>query len=117
VPKLGALIERFRNHTMSESNMLAFAQKALLLRYPSLETSPIEAATLLSPRRPEDQANNLWLAFNIVQENLIRGGVSDNRYDRAKRLRTVRLLRGIDSKVNINKGLWALAEQATNGLN
>jgi hypothetical protein len=53
--------------------------------------------------------------MNRVQENLVQGGLSDFHRDRRGRLRSVRALRGIDSKVNLNKGLWGLAEQLANG--
>jgi hypothetical protein len=53
--------------------------------------------------------------MNKVQEGLVRGGVSDTRRDRRGRLRSMRALRGIDSKVTLNKGLWGLAERLANG--
>jgi hypothetical protein len=117
VPRLGALIDRFRNRQLTDSQSLAFAEQALLLRYDSPEQSPVQARTLLTPRRVEDQGRDLWTAFNCVQENLVRGGMSDGRVNRLGRLRTVRSLRGIDSKITLNKGLWTLAEQTANGLN
>lgn len=53
--------------------------------------------------------------MNRVGENLERGGVSDFHRDRRGKLRSVRRLRGIDSKVSLSKGLWGLAEQLANG--
>jgi hypothetical protein len=53
--------------------------------------------------------------MNRVQENLIQGGLSDFHRDRRGRLRSVRPLRGIDSKVSLNKRLWGLAERLANG--
>ena len=70
---MGGLIDRFRNRRLSEAEALAFAERARLLRYEFPEQAPIGAATLLSARRPEDQANDLWTTFNRVQEQLIRG--------------------------------------------
>src|SRR5664279_1993393 len=117
VPKLGALIDRFRNRQLSESESLQFATNALLLRYDSMQQSPVDARTLLAPRRAEDQGSDLWATFNRLQENLVRGGLSDGRRNRLGRLRTLRALSGIDSKVGLNKGLWSLAEQTANPLN
>ena len=37
--------------------------------------------------------------------------MSDSRRDKRGKLRSVRRLRGIDSTVTLNKGLWGLAEQ------
>jgi hypothetical protein len=117
VPRLGALIDRFRNRQLNDGEALAFSQQALVLRYGSLEQSPIEPQMLLTPRRPEDQARDLWTVCNCCQENLVRGGLSDGRRDRSGRTRTVRALRGLDSKVALNKHLWNLAEQTAHGVN
>lgn len=111
VPKLGALIDRFRTRLLDDRESLEFAAKALLLRYESLDQAPVEPSTLLSPRRIEDQSNDLWTVFNRVGEHLVRGGVSDGRRDRRGHTRSVRSLRGIDSKVSLNKEMWHLAEQ------
>ncbi|HRZ57659.1 MAG TPA: DUF932 domain-containing protein, partial [Candidatus Paceibacterota bacterium] len=92
-----------------------FAQQALLLRYSTLAEAPVEPETLLKARRPEDEGTDVWHTMNRVQENLIRGGVSDFHRDRRGKLRTVRGLRGIDSKVGLNKSLWGLAEELLNG--
>ena len=67
MPRLGALIDRFRNRQLSDSEALEFATNALLLRYDSLEQSPVDARTLLAPRRAEDQGSDLWATFNCLQ--------------------------------------------------
>jgi hypothetical protein len=69
----------------------------------------------LKARRPEDEGTDLWNTLNRVSENLLRGGVSDCHRDRRGRLRSVRAIRGIDSKVTLNKGLWGLAEHMAEG--
>ena len=79
--------------------------------YPMLAQAPVDAETLLQVRRPEDAGAVLWNSTNRVQETLIRGGVSDHHRDQRGKVRSVRALRGIDSKVDLNKGLWRLAEQ------
>ncbi len=80
-----------------------------------MEQSPIEPSTLLEVRRVEDIAHDLWTVLNRCQENLVRGGLSDVRRDRKGHLRSLRGLRGIDSKVSLNQALWGLAE-ATAGI-
>ena len=54
----------------------------MLLRYPSLEEAPVEPATLLQARRPQDEGDDVWNTLNRVGENLNRGGVSDHRLGR-----------------------------------
>jgi len=56
--------------------------------------------TLLKALRPEDEGTDLWTTMNRLQENLVQGGLSDFHRDRRGRLRSVRALRGIDSKVS-----------------
>ena len=115
MPQVGERIQRFREHHLDARASLNFASQALLLRYPTLEEAPVDAETLLKARRPEDEGSDLWLTANRVQESLCSGGVSDCRRDKRGRLRSVRMLRGIDSKVSVNKGLWELAECFANG--
>jgi hypothetical protein len=115
VPKVGELVNRFYCRALSGDEQLLLAEHALALRYGGLATAPVGAETLLKARRQEDEKIDLWTTMNRIQENLIRGGVSDSRRDKNGRLRSVRALRGIDSKVGLNKGLWGLAEQLANG--
>jgi hypothetical protein len=115
VPRVGELVNRFRSRSLDASESLDLAGHALLLRYDGLESAPVEPETLLKARRPEDEGTDLWRVMNRVGENLERGGVSDWHKDRRGKLRSVRALRGIDSKVSLNKGLWGLAEQLANG--
>ena len=115
MPRVGELVNRFRSRELESQEALDLARHALLLRYESAETAPVEPETLLKTRRPEDEGTDLWRVMNRVGEHLERGGVSDWHKDRRGKLRSVRALRGIDSKVSLNKGLWGLAEQLANG--
>jgi hypothetical protein len=115
VPRVGELVNRFRARELEARESLDFARHALLLRYDRLESAPVNPDTLLKARRPEDEGTNLWATLNRTQENLERGGVSDFHRDKRGKVRSVRPLRGIDSKVGLNKGLWGLAERLANG--
>ena len=115
VPKIGELVDQFRARELGFQESLDLAHHAMLLRYPGPPESPVDAETLLQPRRDADVGTDLWMTMNRIQENLIHGGISDFHRDRRGRLRSVRALRGIDSKVSLNKGLWGLAEQLANG--
>ena len=115
MPRVGELVQRFRDRVLDDTESRRFAEQALLLRYPSLEEAPVEPETVLQARRPQDEGNDLWNTMNRVQESLTRGGVSDHHVDRRGRLRSVRGIRGIDSKVSLNKDLWGLAERMVTG--
>ncbi len=90
---------------MTEKTALAFARQAVTFRPP--RAASVDPATLLEARRPEDDALNLWLVFNRVQENMLRGGLVTKTEDG----RTV-MTRGIgriERDVEVNTKLWALA--------
>jgi hypothetical protein len=94
----------------------AFAAAAHVLRFGDADgevTTPILPEQLLRPRRVEDRNNDLWSTFNVVQENVIKGGLhgigrdANNRHRRV----TTRPVNGIDQDVKLNKALWVLAER------
>jgi len=82
------------------------------LRYSDPALAPIRAEQLLEARRYEDAGGDLWTTTNRVQENLLRGGMRDtSRVNRAgKPFRPMRQITGIGANVDINLGIWALAE-------
>jgi hypothetical protein len=51
--------------------------------------------------------------FNVIQENVIRGGLHAVGHDANLRRRRVtsRPVNGIDQDVRLNKALWVLAER------
>lgn len=115
LPNLDVRIHQFRHRLLDARESRSLAEHALGLRYPSIDVAPVDPETLLKVQRPEDEGTDLWLTMNRIQENLVCGGVSDWRRDKRNRLRSVRALRGIDSKVGLNKGLWELAERMADG--
>lgn len=94
----------------------AFAEATWELRFPANEegkrTTAIKPEQLLVPRRPEDQGNDLWRVFNVVQENTLRGGIEGTfrRNNGRQGHRTMRGINGIDQSVGLNKALWTMAE-------
>lgn len=115
MPRVGEMIHRFSARFLDARESLLLATHALRLRYEGQGEPPVEPETLLKARRPEDERTDLWTTLNRLQENLIRGGASDFHRDRRGKLRSVRTLRGIDSRVSLNKAIWSLAERVANG--
>lgn len=85
-----------------------FAETVLDYRYED-KHCPITADQLLKPRRTEDNNNDLWTTFNVVQENIIKGGL----YGINQKMKFVktRKIQGIDSSVKFNKFLWELTKR------
>jgi len=79
------------------------------LKYGDVEKQPVTPRQILLPRRPDDGKGDLWTKFNIVQENLMRGG-QRGRASSGKRV-TTRPVQSIDKNVQLNKALWILADE------
>lgn len=97
--------EILKSITLSDTQKHMFAETALEHRYED-KYCPLTPEKLLHLRRADDNKNDLWTVFNVVQENLIKGGLwgknENNRYVKT------RAVKGIDSTVKLNKYLWYL---------
>lgn len=67
VPKVGELVNRFRERELDFQESLDLAHHAMLLRYSNPSESPVDAETLLKPRRDADVGTDLWTTMNRVQ--------------------------------------------------
>ena len=94
----------------------AFAEAAHVIRFPRDEqgntTTPIKPEQFLMPRRVEDGGTDLWTTFNVIQENVLRGGMEGTyRRDNGREgRRTMRTVNGIDQRINLNRALWGMGE-------
>lgn len=97
---------------LKPQELTAFADAALVLRYgertEGQPPAPITAQQLLQARRPEDIGPSLWMSFQRVQENMVRGGLP-GRTVQGHHMRT-REVASIDRGVSLNRALWVLAE-------
>ncbi|MGU3415810.1 DUF932 domain-containing protein [Enterobacteriaceae bacterium C34A] len=91
----------------------ALAKAALMYRFGE-EHQPVTEAQALSPRRWQDEKNDLWTVFNRLQENLSKGGLV-GRSAQGKRSRT-RAVNGIDGDLKLNRALWVMTEQLQQAL-
>jgi hypothetical protein len=103
---------------LAREEQMALAEAAHVLRFGEVEdTKPatVDPARLLQPRRTQDAGQpNLWMTYNIIQENAIKGGlrgVSFNAETGQRRRTTTRGVTGIDQDVKLNKALWVLTER------
>lgn len=95
---------------LSLAEQKAFAKAALPLRFTDAEPKPTEEA-VIQRRRSADAGNDLWRTFNVVHENLLKGGLP--RITRQGKMNRTRAINGIDGNVRLNKALWTLAEAMT----
>lgn len=117
-PMLADQVAQMQGLRLSDDEREIMAEAAHMLRFPASyeeggKAAPISPAALLRPRRTDDRAGDLWTAFNVVQENTIRGGLHGRTLDgngRIKRTST-REVQGIDQGKAINRALWMVAER------
>ena len=74
---------------------------------------PVAADKLLEERRYDDQGQDLWTTYNVIQENLMKGGLRGLGTDKNGKLRRkrTRAVKSIDRDVKLNQALWSMAEQ------
>lgn len=95
---------------LDPTERLAFARSALQLKYDTeAAAAPIHERQLLDVRRSADNGGDLWTTFNVVQENMIKGGVRARTA--SNRRTTTRAVQGIDQSIKLNRALWTLAEE------
>jgi hypothetical protein len=107
IPRIAESVDNMRSVQLSKDEQTQFAEQALKLRW--ADNAPVDSRALLSVRRLDDQAMDLWRTFNVVQENLLRGGLS-GRSANGRKART-RAVVAIQEQVQVNKELWNLALQ------
>lgn len=105
--ELATQVERMEARQLLKDEQIAFAERALALRYPNVADSGMQPSQLLTVRRVEDLGDDLWTTFNKVQENLVRGGLS--RRAASGRLTRTRRITAIREDVRLNTRLWDLA--------
>jgi hypothetical protein len=110
VPKIAEAVETFRKIELTQEEQVAYAEAALRLRWADTGTEPVEAHKLLGVRRYDDRASDLWRTFNVVQENLIKGGPR-GAYRPGQKRQSVRKVTSINEDVRLNKALWTLTEK------
>jgi Domain of unknown function (DUF932) len=118
-PKIGEQVEAMRAIPLQREERLLLANAAHRLRFgegdeQSQTGEIVQAGALLQPRRHADTGTDLWTTFNVIQENVVRGGLDGQKWDGEKRRyvrRTSRPVAGIADNVRLNRELWTLAEE------
>jgi hypothetical protein len=108
VEKLPLTVEsmnNFKNKQLSEEQKQKFALEALGLRFDT-ENKTFNVSEFLTPTRKEDEGNDLWSVFNLVQEKLVHGMVD---YQVGSKQRKARRIKNFQQDVKLNSDLYELA--------
>jgi hypothetical protein len=91
-----------------------FASKAIIIKNQNdpYWSKHFDNHEFLSRRRDEDRKNDLWTVFNVIQENIMKGGVQGPN-------RITKPITQVTEVQRINEALWQLATEygRTHGLN
>ncbi len=96
MPHIADAVVSMQTRTLSPLEREDFAREAIALRWQ--KDAPISPSQALEIRRDRDRESSLWVVFNVVQENLIRGCSGASRG-----------VRSIDGNLSLNGRLWDLS--------
>lgn len=90
-----------------------FAKSAHKLVYDEPDEAPIQPDDLLKTRRYEDEGSDVWSVFNVVQSNIIDGGLRGSKIGANGRRRrvTTRPVKALDKNLKLNQALWVLTQE------
>lgn len=107
-PQLEQKIHKFESITLSQAEKESFARSSIPLRFE--KHLQVDFKDLLVPHRDEDTKDDLYTTLNVIQENLLRGNISGVNNTTGRRF-TSREISSIGKDVDVNQGLWDIAER------
>jgi hypothetical protein len=111
-PSMIGAAETMAATDLSRGEQLVFAEAARQLRWEDPNAAPVDAPTIIRPRRSADTGADLWSTFNVAQEHLMRGGDQYvHRSENGRRShRSTGEIRSIDDTSRLNRALWTLSQ-------
>jgi len=110
LPIIQGSVGRMMGRELTIDEQIQYVQKASKIRWVEGSIpSDSQLVDILTPNRVEDNKNDLWTTFNVVQEKFVRGGF-DYRTKTGRKSK-LRNLKSILTVNNINTKLWELAEE------
>ena len=110
LPKIEGSDKRMMEREMTIDEKIEFVRKSVGIRFGQDKVlNELQIVGLLTPNRDEDQGDDLWTTFNVVQEKYIRGGI-ETTSQRGRRTK-LRGLENIMAVNQVNTKLWTLAEE------
>lgn len=111
VPLISRRMSELKSMALTREEKTWFARSAAAMRWGE-KMPDIDPLSLLNPQREEDATDTLWNTYNVIQENLCKGGVPGFSHNNKKRRRiTTREIKSVSEQVRVNKSLWQIAER------
>ena len=115
LPVTVEVMNKFKSTVLSQEQKVEFAKKALETRFEKVNENQniikdygINIEEVLKPTRKEDEGDDLWNVFNVLQEKMIDGNFE---YISGVKLRKARRVKNFKQDLKINKELYEIASQ------
>jgi len=108
VEKLPLTVEcmnKLKNTKLSQEQKEKFALEAIGLRF-NAEGKNFELDTILEPTRKEDEGDDMWSVYNVIQEKLVHGLLN---YGVGAKVRKARKIKNFQQDMKLNQDLYELA--------
>ena len=102
--RIAGIVNNWKDQALTPDQEKDFFVDAARIRFNDPDESMV--LDISNRRRPEDKGHDLWSVFNVAQENLLRGGFLNGQTRRR-----VRPITAIQTDVNLNSKVWALASK------
>lgn len=109
IPSAIKIVDEWKKIKLTPVQQTIYAESASLLRWDE-DKNFVSPERMLAPIRLEDQSVDLWTTYNIVQEKIIRGGLSYFDRERMRRGST-RSVTSVSENAKLNIALWNLTEK------
>jgi hypothetical protein len=108
VEKLPLTVEcmnKLKNTKLSQEQKEKFALEAIGLRF-NPEGKNFELESILEPTRKEDEGDDMWSVYNVIQEKLVNGLLN---YGVGAKVRKARKIKNFQQDMKLNQELYELA--------
>ena len=103
-------MDKLKAKELSEQEQVKFAKEALATRLSEKEISKYtsdDIVELLNPTRKEDNGNDMWSVYNVIQEKIIHGMF--DVYGVNGKVRKARKIKNFKQDTQVNQELYQLA--------
>lgn len=110
LPVIQGSVNRMMSKELTLAEKTQFVKKAINTRWKTgTVPASLDVMSIMYPKREEDNKNDLWTVFNVVQENFVRGGIE--YVSPRGRKTSLKGLKNIMAVNQVNTKLWELAEE------
>lgn len=119
VPAIASQVENMVAVDLSTEQRRNFALDAYNMAFGEIDHNNITGKDniinqMLRARRYGDSGTDLWTTMNVIQENIIRGGITTRHLNEkvrsGVRQSTSRAVKNIEKDIKLNKALWGMAD-------